>query len=139
MRVAIPDYEMHEIRASLANLHEKMDTLIAEIGPGLPPRDQRDNRPTIRSRLHMVEHDRDAIETLANALAKQLTAVSEVVGDLKRERDEEQIAAKALATAEAAQAHAWSRPSKIALFAFAALGAIGTLLSISRVLIAGGF
>lgn len=136
--MAIPDYEMHEIRRSLAELHTKMDDLLAEIGPGIPPRDQRGNRPTVRGRLHEVEHDRDAIEALAATLARQLGDVAVIVSDLKRERDEEQIAARALATAEAAQAHAWSRWSKIFLFAFACLGALGTVLSIVRVLIAGG-
>ena len=135
---AIPDYVMHEIRSSLISLHEKIDTLVAEIGPGIPPRDQRGNRPTLRSRIHKVEHDRDAIETLAQALAKQLYAVAEVVAELKQERDESRIAERALSAAEAAQAHAWSKASKIALFSFAALGAIGTLLSIVRVLLAGG-
>jgi len=132
--VAIPDFDepidVEAVKASLIHLHAKVDSIMAEIGPGIPPATDRGKRESIRDRLHNVENDSRTIKLLAEGLMASLKDLGGIVTDLKREKDEAQIAQKALETARLAHDQAWSRRAKIFLFSFAAVGAIGTAVTI---------
>ena len=136
--MAIPDFDepidVDAIKASLVQLHLKVDSIIAEIGPGIPSPGERGKRETLRERLHTVEQDSHTFQILGESLMQGLTEVGVIAKDLKRERDEARIAEAALETARLAQRQAndkaWSMRSKIGLFTFAFIGAVGTVVSL---------
>ena len=75
--------EIHESRLgefyrSLRDLHLKVDSLIAEIGPGIPPPDQRGGRETLRDRLHRTESDVQAARLLGESLLSGLSDVKTI-------------------------------------------------------------
>ncbi len=150
----MPDPRVEEIRQDLAELrrdfeqrfsdldqsqnetHGKLDLLNgavakvkAELGPGLPDPEERGNRPTIRDRLHAVEHDREVIEGLASALTEQLKGVTGVVRDLQTESEKARLEREAAELIRQKQAKRWSQRKVVFVTTCTGVGAICAIMA----------
>lgn len=124
--------ETNEILLEMRRLNGSMRDVLAEIG-GAPDYRARGDRKNLRSRIHGVEQDSAAVRLLGQGMIDQMKELGEAVRGLERSRDteqtREQAREQALAFAKAARDAQWSTRQKVGLFAFAFIGALGTLVS----------
>lgn len=110
---------VQDIRDSLKEVHwkldhvtEEVDAIRAEIGPTLPDLGQREGRLTVQGRLHVLENDAAAAKLAKAHLEATEKAKEQAQEAERRARDQH-----------------WTRLQKVGLFLFAAIGAMGTAVS----------
>lgn len=91
-----------ELKRGIETVNGHVADVLYELGGAPDHRFRKPDRPSIRDRLHVLENDRQAAR----------------------------IAGAALEAAQASRDASWGKWQKIGLFAFAGIGALGTIFSL---------
>ncbi len=100
---------LERVEDALGKVNGHVADVMYELGGAPDHKFREKDRPTIRSRLHNLENDKNASRIASEALAK----ASETLDEAKKQ--------------------AWTRGQKIGLFVFAAVGAVGIILNLAGV------